>query len=112
GSGPDELCRRAERAAGRAARLRSGVAGVIALLIVSGGFFAWRAHETGQTLAERQATPAEIEALVAKYTPAGGDQAPGAGAGLTAAITAIANSAEADARYAPALALRKAGNPP
>src|SRR5262249_59837966 len=62
-------------------------------------------------LAERQATPAETEALVARYPPAGGDQAPGAGAGLTAAITAIANSAETDARYAQALALLKAGKP-
>src|SRR5262249_23776094 len=111
GISPDDIFRRAERARRRQARLRKSVAGVIALLMVSGGFFAWRSYETGQTLAERQATLQEIEALVGKYTAAGANQAPGAGAGLTAAITAIANGAATDARYAQALEPLKAGKP-
>src|SRR5262249_14968669 len=111
GISPDDIFRRAERARRRQARLRKSVAGVIALLMVSGGFFAWRSYETGQTLAEQQATLHEIEALVGKYTAAGANQPPGAGAGLTAAITAIANGAATDARYAQALELLKAGKP-
>src|SRR5262249_4729873 len=77
GVAPDDIFRRAERARRRQVRLlRNSVAAVIALLMASGGFFAWRAHETGQTLAERQATPQEVEVLVRQDTPAGRHQGP------------------------------------
>jgi tetratricopeptide (TPR) repeat protein len=111
GIGPDDVFRRAERARRRQARVRNGIAGMIVMLTASGGFFAWQSHETRQTLAERQSTLDEIEALVARYSPAGSAQAATPGAGLTAAITAIANGAATDARYAKALELLKAGRP-
>jgi len=109
----DDIFRRAERARRRQARLRNGVIGMMLALMAGGGFFAWQSYQTRQTLADRQATLAEIEALVAKFAPVGSAQAgaPGAGASLTAAITAIANGATTDARYAKALDLLKAGKP-
>src|SRR5262249_57474307 len=58
GIGPDDIFRRAERARWRQARLRNSVAGVIALLIVSGGFFAWRAPGTRQPPPRPPAPPA------------------------------------------------------
>ncbi|HTR13960.1 MAG TPA: hypothetical protein VMI72_12075, partial [Roseiarcus sp.] len=54
-------------------------------------------------------TLAEIDALVAKYSATEAQAAPGAKQSLTAAITAIAEGAAADPRYAKALDLLKAG---
>ena len=107
----DDIFRRAERARRRQARLRNGIVGVIVMLMASGGFFAWQSHQTQLTLADRQSTLDEIQALVARYSPVGSAQAATPGAGLTAAITAIANGAATDARYAKALELLKAGRP-
>jgi len=111
GISPDDIFRRAERARRQQARLRYSVVAVMVALTAAGSFFAWRSHETQQTLADKQATLAEIEAVVAKYTTATASQGPGAGAGLTAAVTAIANGSATDARYAKALELLKAGKP-
>ncbi len=106
GLAPDDVYRRAERERRRQGRLRLAVAAVIALLAIGGGGLFWQSRQQKQTLDE-------ITALVDKYslvTPAKAD-APGAKQSLTQAITAIAEGASTDPRYAQALALLKAGKP-
>jgi tetratricopeptide (TPR) repeat protein len=104
GLAPDTIYRRAERERRRQERLRIGIAAVIALLVIVGGVFFWRSRQQAVTLAE-------IDALVAKYSVVDSAQAavPGARESLTQAITAIAEGAARDPRYAEALELLKAG---
>ena len=86
--------------------MRAAVAAVIVALAIVGGGLYWQSHQQKQTLAE-------ISALVDKYSLATPAQAavPGAKQSLTQAITAIAEGAASDPRYAQALALLKAGKP-
>jgi tetratricopeptide (TPR) repeat protein len=103
---PDDVYRRAERARRRQNRLRAVVGAVILALAVASGGAYWQSRMQKQTLDE-------IAALVNRYslvTPAEA-AVPGARAGLTQAITAIAEGSAADPRYAKALELLKAGNP-
>jgi tetratricopeptide (TPR) repeat protein len=106
GLAPDDVFRRAERARRKQGRLRAAVAAVIVVLAIVGGGFYWQSHQQKQTLAE-------IAALVDKYSLVTPAQAavPGAKQSLTEAITAIAEGAATDPRYATALALLKAGKP-
>jgi tetratricopeptide (TPR) repeat protein len=106
GLAPDDVYRRAERARRKQGRLRAAVAAVIVVLAIVGGGFYWQSHRQKQTLAE-------IAALVDKYSLVTPAQAavPGAKQSLTQAITAIAEGAATDPRYAIALALLKAGKP-
>jgi tetratricopeptide (TPR) repeat protein len=106
GLSPDDIYRRAERARRRQNRIRAVVAAVIAVLAIIGVGFYWQSYQQKQTLDE-------IAALVDKYssvTPAQG-AVPGAKQSLTQALTAIAEGAATDPRYAQALALIKAGKP-
>jgi len=82
------------------------VAAVIALLAIGGGGLFWQSRQEKQTLDE-------IAGLVDKYSLVTPVQAavPGAKKSLTEAITAIAEGAATDPRYAQALALLKAGKP-
>jgi TIR domain len=102
----DDVFRRAERERRRQERVRSTIGLVIAGLMAVGGFLAWQSHQ-------RQQTIAEVEAIVAKYSVAGPAEAavPDTKEGLTKAITAIAEGAAGDPRYAKALELLKAGKP-
>jgi len=106
GLSPDDIFRRAERARRRQNRLRMAVAVVIAVLAIVGGGFYWQSHEQKQTLNE-------IAALVDKYSMVTQAQGavPAAKQSLTEALTAIAEGAATDPRYAQALALLKAGKP-
>jgi hypothetical protein len=106
GLAPDDVYRRAERERRRQDRLRMAIAAVIALLVIVGGGLFWQSTRQKQTLDE-------IAALVDKYSLATPAQvaAPGAKQSLTQAITAIAQGATTDPRYAQALALLKAGKP-
>jgi hypothetical protein len=106
GLAPDDVYRRAERERRRQSRLRMAVAAVIAVLAIAGGGLFWQSYQQKQTLTE-------ISALVDKYSLATLAQAavPGARQSLTQAITAIAEGAATDPRYAQALALLKAGKP-
>jgi tetratricopeptide (TPR) repeat protein len=106
GLAPDDVYRRAERERRRQNRLRMAVAAVIAVLAVGGGGLFWQSQQQKQTLNE-------IAALVDKYSLVTPAQAavPGARQSLTQAITAIAEGAATDPRYAQALALLKAGKP-
>ncbi len=103
---PDDVYRRAERERRRQNRLRVAIAVVIAALVVVGGGLYWQSRQQQQTLAD-------ISALVDKYSLVSPALAavPGARASLTQAITAIAEGAAADPRYAQALALLQAGKP-
>ena len=106
GLAPDEVYRRAERERRRQSRIRAVVAVVMAVLAVGGGAFYWQSQQQKQTLAD-------ISALVDRYSvvsPALA-QVPGARASLTQAITAIAEGAATDPRYAQALALLQGGKP-
>jgi tetratricopeptide (TPR) repeat protein len=102
----DEVFRRAERERRRQGRIRNGIAGAIAALVLIGGFFGWQAQQSQQRLSE-------IESLVARYSFVGTAEAavPGAKQSLTDAITSIAEGAARDPRYAKALDLLKAGKP-
>jgi hypothetical protein len=106
GLAPDDVYRRAERERRRQGRLRAAVAAVIVALAIVGGGFYWQSLQQKQTLTE-------IAALVDKYSLATPAQAavPGAKQSLTEAITAIAEGAATDPRYANALALLKVGKP-
>jgi len=106
GLAPDDVYRRAERDRRRQGRLRIAVAAVIAVLAIVGGGLFWQSHQQKQTLNE-------IATLVDKYSLVTSAQAavPGAKQSLTDAITAIAEGAATDPRYAQALALLKAGKP-
>ena len=106
GLAPDDVYRRAERERRRQNRLRAAVAATIASLVIAGGGLFWQSHQQKQTLAE-------ITALVDKYSLVTPAQAavPGARASLTQAISAIAEGAATDPRYAKALDLLKAGKP-
>jgi tetratricopeptide (TPR) repeat protein len=106
GLSPDDVYRRAERARQRQNRVRAMVGAAIIALAVAGGGAYWQSLEQKHTLDE-------IAALVNRYSlisPASA-AVPGARAGLTQAITAIAEGSAADPRYAKALELLKAGNP-
>jgi tetratricopeptide (TPR) repeat protein len=106
GLSPDDVYRRAERARHRQNRLRGAVGAVILALAIAGGGTYWQSREQKQTLEE-------IATLVNRYsliTPAEA-AVPGARAGLTQAITAIAEGSAADPRYARALEFLKAGSP-
>jgi len=106
GVSTDDVYRRAERARRRQGRRRAAVAAVFAGLAVLGAFFFWQSHQQQQTLAE-------VAALVERYNLANPAQAatPGAKESLTQAITAIAEGAATDPRYAKALELLKEGKP-
>ena len=106
GLAPDDVYRRAERERRKQGRLRTAIAAVIVVLAIAGGGFYWQSRQQQQTLAE-------ISALVDKYslvTPAEAN-VPGAKVSLTQAITAIAQGAASDPRYAKGLELLKAGKP-
>ena len=102
----DDVFRRAERERRRQARIRSTIGLVIAGLMAAGGFLAWQSHQ-------RQQIITEVEAIVAKYSIVSPAEAavPDTKESLTKAITAIAEGAAGDARYAKALELLKAGKP-
>ena len=106
GLSSDDIFRRAERERRRQGRIRNGIAGAIAVLILVGSFFGWQAQQSQQRLSE-------IEALVARYSFVGSAEAavPGSKQSLTDAITSIAQGAARDPRYAQALDLLKAGKP-
>ena len=106
GLAPDDVYRRAERERRRQARLRMAIVAVIALLAIVGGGLFWQSQRQKQTLNE-------IAALVDKYNVVTPAQAaiPAVKRNLTEAITAIAEGAATDPRYAQALALLKAGKP-
>jgi len=101
---PDDVYRRAERERRRQGRIRNTVAAVIAALAITGGVFFWQSHQ-------QRATLAEVAALVDRYSLVNSAQArvPGARHSLAQAITAIAEGAATDPRYAEALELLKAG---
>jgi tetratricopeptide (TPR) repeat protein len=106
GLSPDDVFRRMERERRRQNRVRFAVAAVILALALAGGLSFRETRQQGATLAE-------INALVERYSavpsaqgePAGGREA------LKRAITAIAEGAATDPRYAKALELLKAGKP-
>jgi tetratricopeptide (TPR) repeat protein len=106
GLAPDDVYRRAERERRRQGRLRLAIAAVIAVLAIAGGGLFWQSQQQKHTLDE-------IATLVDKYSLVTTAQAaaPGAKQSLTQAITAIAEGAATDPRYAQALALLKAGKP-
>ena len=106
GVSSDDIFRRAERERRRQGRIQSVIGLVIAGLIGAGGFLAWQSHQQQQTLAE-------VQALVTKYSATDTTEgaAPDAEESLTRAITAIAEGAASDPRYAKALELLKAGKP-
>jgi tetratricopeptide (TPR) repeat protein len=106
GLAPDDVYRRAERERRRQQRLRAAVAATIVALAIGGSGFFWQSHQQKQTLAD-------ISALVDKYSLVSPALAavPDARVSLTQAITAIAEGAAADPRYAQALALLQAGKP-
>jgi tetratricopeptide (TPR) repeat protein len=103
---PDDVYRRAERERRRQARLRMVIVAVIALLVIVGGGLFWQSQQQKQSLNE-------IAALVDKYNVVTPAQAaiPAVKRNLTESITAIAEGAATDPRYAQALALLKAGKP-
>ena len=106
GLAPDDVYRRAERERRRQNRLRGAVAVVMIALAAIGGSFYWQSHQQKLTLNE-------ITALVDKYSLVTPAQAavPDGRQSLTQAITAIAEGAAADPRYAKALELLKVGKP-
>ncbi len=106
GLAPDDVFRRAERERRRQGRLRTAVAALIVVLAVVGGGFYWQSYQQKQQLAE-------ISALVDRYSMVNPAEAsaPGGKEDLTRAITAIAEGAATDPRYANALELLKAGKP-
>lgn len=113
GLAPDDVFRRAERERRRLARRRAAVAAVIVVLALAGGTFFWQSYQRQQTVERQQATLAEVAALVDKYSAVSPAEAavPGGKDSLTRAITAIAEGAATDPRYAKALELLKAGKP-
>ena len=104
GVSSDDIFRRAERERRRKARINGGIAVAFAALVVLAGAFGIFYYQKQQTLAD-------VEALVAKYSVASEGAGPGAKQSLTDAITAIAQGAARDPRYAKALDLLKAGKP-
>ena len=106
GLSPDDVYRRAERSRRRQGWRQAAVAAVIALLAIVGGAFIWRSYEQQQRLSE-------VAALVDRYRLVNSTNAdsPGSSESLTQAITAIAEGAGTDPRYAKALELLKAGKP-
>ena len=106
GLAPDDVYRRAERERRRQARLRMAIVAVIALLAIVGGGLFWQSQRQKRSLNE-------IAALVDKYNVVTPAQAaiPAVKRNLTESITAIAEGAATDPRYAQALALLKAGKP-
>ena len=106
GLAPDDVYRRAERERRRQNRLRAAAGAVMLALAIAGGGFYWQSSQQKQTLAD-------IAALVDKYslTTAAEAAVPGAKQSLTQAITAIAEGAATDPRYAKALAFLQGGKP-
>jgi tetratricopeptide (TPR) repeat protein len=103
---PDDVYRRAERDRHRQVRLRFVAGTVLVLLLAAVGGFFWRSQQQALTLAE-------VNALVVKYRPQmdSGAAGPEAQQTLAAAITAIAEGAITDPRYAQALVLLREGKP-
>jgi tetratricopeptide (TPR) repeat protein len=104
GLAPDDVYRRAERQRRRVRRWRAAVAVLIAGLAVGGGLVFLQSRQ-------RQQTINDVAALVEKYSAPYDAQAavPGHKASLGEAITAIAEGAATDPRYAHALELLKVG---
>src|SRR5262249_35155512 len=105
GLGADEVFRRAERERRRQSRLRTGLAALIAALAIAGGTFFWLSYQRQLTVERQQTLLAEVSALVDKYSAVNPANAavPGSRQDLTQAITAIAEGAATDPRYAQAL---------
>jgi hypothetical protein len=112
GVSSDDIFRRAERERRRQARVRLAIGLGIISFAAAGIFLGW----------QQQRTIADVRAIVAKYDIHG----PNAGsanashtlvsmdfydAGLSEAVTAIAEGAASDGRYAKALELLEAGKP-
>jgi tetratricopeptide (TPR) repeat protein len=104
GVSSDDIFRRAERERRRKARINGAMAVAFAALVVLAGAFGIFYYQKQQTLAD-------VQALVAKYSVASEGTGPGPKQSLTDAITAIAQGAARDPRYAKALDLLKAGKP-
>jgi tetratricopeptide (TPR) repeat protein len=104
GLAPDDVYRRAKREQRRQRRIRVVVATTMAILMIVGGGFFWQSRQRGAILV---AATALTDSLI---TPAQA-AVPGARLSLTQAITAIAEGAAADPRYAMALKLLQAGKP-
>jgi tetratricopeptide (TPR) repeat protein len=106
GLGPDDIYRRAERERRRLGRQRAAVASAMVIIMMIGGALFWQSRQQQQTLSE-------VAALVDKYEITSDAQPadPGARERLTRAITAIAEGAAIDPRYAKALELLKADKP-
>ncbi len=104
GLAPDDVFRRAERQRRRLKRRRAAVAVLVAGLAIGGGLFFLQSRQQQQTLSE-------VNALVEKYSVPNGAQAavPGHKASLAEALTAIAEGAATDPRYAQVLELLKVG---
>ena len=102
----DEVYRRVVRAQRRLAMRRTIAAAVIIALVIASGLLFRQAQDSGQQLAD-------VAALVEQYAALDPDQAigPGAKERLKRAITAIAEGAATDPRYAKALQLIAANKP-
>ena len=109
----DEVYQRDRRVRRQQIGTWAAVAAVVLALAGTGGLFYWRTHQQQHTIALSQHTLDEIAALVRKYQPITAAQGavPGGKQSLTAAITAIAEGAATDPRYAQALELLKQGRP-
>ena len=106
GLAPDDVYRRAERERRRQGRLRLAVAAVIALLAIVGGGLFWQSSSRSRRSTRSRRWSTNILSSRRRRR-----HAPGAKQSLTQAITAIAEGAATDPRYAQALALLKAGKP-
>ena len=104
GLAPDDVFRRAERERRKQLRLRAAVAAAALALAAGGGYFYWDSRRS-------HADMTAIAALVTKLSAASEAEAavPDNKEALTRAITAIAEGASTDPRYAQALDLLKAG---
>ena len=108
---PDLVFQRAARQR-RARRFAQVAAALVIGVSLSGAGYWWTVSFHQQSdLAEKQKRLDEVAALVRKYAPAGSARvgAPDAAGQLTEALTAIAEGAAVDPRYAQALQLLKAG---
>ena len=112
GVSSDDIFRRAERERRRQARVRLAIGLGIISFAAAGIFLGW----------QQQRTIADVRAIVAKYDIHGPNAGPANAshtlvsmdfydAGLSEAVTAIAEGAASDGRYAKALELLEAGKP-
>jgi hypothetical protein len=99
-----DVCQRTETVRHRRSRIYAGVAAAVAMLATASGVLLWQSDQ-------RNFAGAEFAALVERYKLASPTQAaaPGAKESFTEAITAIAEGAATDPRYAQALELLRAG---